>query len=59
MKCQCEKCHCDREFEPVDMEKLLNTIQHGRLDKKQTEFAMKRIDVMICEKCFVGRHVKY
>lgn len=41
------------------MEKLLNTIQHGRLDKKQIEFAMKRIDAKICEKCFVGRHVKY
>ncbi|MEM2160130.1 MAG: hypothetical protein QXN55_04160 [Candidatus Nitrosotenuis sp.] len=55
MRCQCE-CLCDQEFEPIDREKLLNTIQHGRLDKKQIEFAMKRLDSKICEKCFVGKH---
>ncbi|MBM3904431.1 MAG: hypothetical protein FJ357_04800 [Thaumarchaeota archaeon] len=55
MKCQCS-CNCSAEFEPIDREKLLNTIQHGRLDKKQIEFAMKRLDSIICETCFVGKH---
>ncbi|AJZ75424.1 hypothetical protein SU86_002390 [Candidatus Nitrosotenuis cloacae] len=56
MKCQCEKCHCSEEFEPIDKENLLNTIQHGRLDKKQIEFAMKRLDNVLCEKCFLNKH---
>ena len=56
MKCQCDRCHCDAEFEQVDRERLLNTVQHGRLDKKQIEFAMSRIDSVLCEKCFLGSH---
>lgn len=59
VQCQCNECGCRKEFDPVDKEKLLNTIQHGKLDKKQIEFAMKRIDSKLCESCFVGRHVKY
>lgn len=55
MKCHCD-CSCQEEFEPVTGEKLLNTIQHGRLDKKQIEFAMKRLDSKICENCFTGKH---
>lgn len=55
MKCHCN-CSCQEEFEPVTGEKLLNTIQHGRLDKKQIEFAVKRLDSKICENCFAGKH---
>lgn len=58
MKCQCVKCSCNAEFVPVDREKLLNTIQHGRLEQKQIDFAMKRLDSKICENCFVGIHYK-
>lgn len=56
MKCQCNECLCTEEFEPIDRERLLNTIQHGRLDQKQIAFAIKRLDSTICEKCFVGKH---
>ncbi len=35
MRCQCEKCNCKQEFEPINQEELLNVIQHGRLDQKQ------------------------
>lgn len=56
--CQCDKCMCDEEFDSIDKEHLLNTIQHGRLDQKQIDFAMKRIDSNLCEKCFIGIHSK-
>ena len=57
MKCQCHECDCHEEFEPLDSEQFLNVIQHGRLNKKQIEFAKKRLDTKICEKCFVGKHM--
>lgn len=56
MKCQCDKCNCTREFEPVNREKLLNTVQHGRLDQKEIAFAIKRLDSTLCELCFLGKH---
>lgn len=56
MGCQCSECSCLIEFEPIDKERLLNTIQHGKLDKKQIDLAMKRLDSKVCERCFVGRH---
>ena len=36
--------------------KLLNAIQHGRLNPKQIEFAKKRIGAMVCAQCFAGKH---
>ncbi len=58
MRCQCEKCNCKQEFEPINQEELLNVIQHGRLDQKQIDFALKRIGNKLCEKCFNGNHIK-
>jgi len=58
MICHCEKCNCNEEFEPIDQEHLLNVIQHGRLDQKQIDFAMKQIDSKLCERCFIGNHIK-
>ena len=58
MRCQCPDCGCQEEFEPLDKEQLLNVIQHGRLNPKQIEFAIKRIGSTICEKCIVGKHWK-
>ncbi len=58
LQCQCKKCDCHQEFESIDKEELLNVIQHGRLNPKQIEFAKKRIGSMICERCFVGKHLK-
>jgi len=56
--CKCKKCDCHKEFESINGEELLNVIQHGRLNPKQIEFAKKRIGSMICERCFVGKHLK-
>ena len=56
--CQCKKCDCHREFESIDKEELLNVIQHGRLNPKQIEFAKKRLGSKICDRCFVGKHLK-
>jgi hypothetical protein len=58
MRCQCEKCNCKQEFEPINQEELLNVIQHGRLDQKQIDIALKRIGSKLCEKCFIGNHIK-
>jgi len=56
--CQCTECDCDKEFESIDGEELLNVIQHGRLNPKQIEFAKKRLGSSIYEQCFVGDHCK-
>ena len=58
ISCQCKKCDCHIEFESVDKEELLNVIQHGRLNPQQIKFAKKRIGSKICERCFVGKHLK-
>jgi len=58
MICQCEKCNCNEEFESIDQEHLLNVIQHGRLNQKQIDFAMKQIGSKLCERCFIGNHNK-
>jgi len=58
MICQCEKCNCKQVFEEINHEELLNVIQHGRLIQKQIDWAKKRIDSKICERCFSGNHVK-
>ena len=56
--CQCTECDCHNDFESINPEELLNVIQHGRLNPKQIEFAKKRIGSKICERCFVGKHLK-
>lgn len=58
LRCQCLICDCRIEFESIDKEELLDIIQHGRLNPKQTAFAKKkkRLGSSICEQCFVGKH---
>jgi hypothetical protein len=58
IRCKCIECDCHIEFESINREELLNVIQHGRLNPKQIEFAKKRIGSMICESCFVRKHLK-
>jgi len=58
LRCKCSECDCHKEFDSINGEELLNVIQHGRLNPKQIEFAKKRIGSMICERCFVGKHLK-
>jgi hypothetical protein len=54
--CECAKCDCQKEFVAVDTEDLINLIQHGRLDQKQTDFLKTRVGSRSCKQCFLGNH---
>ena len=50
------ECKCDRVFETIETEELINLIQHGRLQPEQIEFLKKRVDSKSCKFCFTGSH---
>ena len=56
INCECEKCSCNREFEAIDGEQLLNLIQHGRLTPEQSTFLKSRVDSKLCKSCFIDEH---
>jgi hypothetical protein len=35
IKCRCDVCSCDREFEQIDRDLLLNLITHGKVDTRR------------------------
>jgi len=58
INCECKKCDCDREFELIDGEELLNLIQHGRLTEEQIMFLKTRVGSKLCKHCFIDNHVR-
>ncbi len=56
IQCQCPKCDCQEEFEPIETESLLNAIQHGRLNQGQIDFLKSRVGSNTCKRCFCGQH---
>ena len=56
IKCECKKCSCNREFESIDGEQLLNLIQHGRLTPEQSTFLKSRVSSKLCKSCFIDEH---
>ena len=58
ISCECTECICKVEFPIIHSDELLNLLQHGRLDEKQSELLRSRIDSRVCKECFVGKHYK-
>ena len=56
IKCQCNECKCNAEFEQIDKELLLNLITHGRVDAKRAEYLTSRIGSKLCKNCFLKNH---
>ena len=56
INCECEKCSCNREFEAIDGEQLLNLIQHGRLTPEQSTFLKSRVGSKLYKSCFIDEH---
>jgi len=57
INCECTKCNCDQKFQIITTEELLNLIQHGRLNQKQSLFLKSRIGSKLCKPCFVNNHM--
>ncbi len=51
------KCNCNKKFETVETEELLNLIQHGRLNQEQIMFLRTRIGSKLCKQCFIDEHM--
>ena len=58
INCECTKCNCQKIFEIIEIEELINLIQHGRLNSEQMSFLKSRVESEICKQCFVGKHFK-
>ena len=56
INCECEKCNCNREFETIDGEELLNLIQHGRLTEEKVTYLKSRVGSKLCKSCFIDEH---
>jgi len=58
INCECTKCNCQKIFEIIEIEELINLIQHGRLNSEQISFLKTRVGSRICKQCFVEKHYK-
>ena len=58
INCECAECNCQETFEIIEIEELINLIQHGRLSSEQASFLKTRVGSKICKQCFVGKHFK-
>jgi len=56
ISCECTKCDCQKIFEVIETEELINLIQHGRLNSEQILFLKTQIESKICIQCFVKKH---
>ena len=56
IRCKCGLCNCQKEFEIIETEELINLIQHGRLNQEQINFLKRRVDCRTCKQCFIGNH---
>ena len=56
--CKCLDCNCQKEFEMIETEELLNLIQHGRLNQKQIEFLKTQMRNKLCKGCCTGNHFR-
>ena len=54
--CECTECNCQKKFEIIETEELLNLIQHGRLNDEQIAFLNTRVGRKDCKECFLGKH---
>jgi len=54
--CECIKCNCQKKFEIIGTEELLNLIQHGRLNDEQIAFLKTRVGRRDCKECFLEKH---
>ena len=56
--CKCSDCNCQKEFEIIEIEELLNLIQHGRLNQKQIEFLKTQMKSKLCKECSTRNHFR-
>ena len=58
INCECTECNCQKIFETIETEELINLIQHGRLNSEQISFLKTRVGSRTCKQCFVEKHYK-
>jgi len=57
IKCHCQECNCQEEFEVVEKETLLNAVNHGWIkNQEQIKFLKDQVDILICKNCYFGKH---